>query len=92
MVKGLQYLTFSRPDLSYAIHQLCQFMQFPTDQHLAAGKRVLRYVRGTLTTSLKFNLGPLALSAFTDADWARDLSDHRSTMGYLVFLGSSPIS
>lgn len=52
MVGGLQYLTFSRPDLSYAVHQLCQFMQFPTDQLLAVAKRILRYVRGTLTTSL----------------------------------------
>lgn len=67
-------------------------MQFPTDQHLAIAKRILRYVRGTLTTSLQFNPGPLSLFAFTNVDWAGDPSDRRSTTGYLVFLGSSPIS
>ena len=68
MIGGLQYLTFTRPDLSYAVHQLCQFTQFPTDQHLVVAKRVLRYVRGTLITSIQFNPGQLTLSAFIDAD------------------------
>lgn len=80
MVGVLQYLTFTRPNLSYAVHQLCQFIQFLTNQHLIAVKRVLRYVRDILTTSLQFNLGQLTLSAFTDIDWAGDPSN------YLVFL------
>lgn len=75
MVGGLQYLTFTRPDLSYAVHQFCQFMQLPTDQHFVAAKRVLRYIHDTLNRSLQFNPSPLTLLAFTDADWASDLSD-----------------
>ena len=46
MVDALQYLTFTRPDLAFSVHQLCQFMHHPTTSHLEAAKRVLCYVRG----------------------------------------------
>ena len=92
MVGALQYLTFTRRDLSFSVNQLCQFMQHPTTSHLEAAKRVLRYVRGTLHFGIHFAPGPLTFSAFSDADWAGDPTDHKSTTGQLVFHGSSPIS
>lgn len=45
---ALQYLTLTRPDLSYAVQQLCLFMHDPRDGHMNLLKRVLRYVQGTL--------------------------------------------
>ncbi|XP_019196065.1 PREDICTED: uncharacterized protein LOC109189898 [Ipomoea nil] len=45
---ALQYLTVTRPDLSYAVNRLCQCMQSPTTADWAVMKRVLRYVKGTL--------------------------------------------
>nr|GEU40410.1 ribonuclease H-like domain-containing protein [Tanacetum cinerariifolium] len=45
---GLQYLTFTRPDISYAVQQICLYMHDPREPHLAALKRMLRYIRGTL--------------------------------------------
>ena len=92
MIGALQYLTFTRPDLAFSVHQLCQFMQFPTTTNLEAAKRVLRYVRGTLSHGIYFSHGPLTLTAFTDADWAGDPFDRKSTTGFMVFLGSNPIS
>ena len=92
MVGALQYLTFTHPDLSFSVNQLCQFMQHPTTSHLEAAKRVLHYVRGTLHFGIHFAPGPLTFFAFFDADWAGDPTDHKSTTGQLVFLGSSPIS
>ena len=92
MVGALQYLPFTCPDLAFSVSQLCQFMQHPTTSHFDAAKRVLRYVRGTLHFGLHIDLGPITLSAFSDADWAGDPSDRKSTTGILVFLGSSPIS
>ena len=92
MVGALQYLTFTRPDLSFSVHQLCQFMQHPTTSHLEAAKRVLRYVRGTLHFGIHFAPGPLTFSAFFDADQVDDPTDRKSITGLLVFLGSSPIS
>ena len=91
MVGGLQYLTFTRPDLSFAVNHICQFMHQPTDQHLVAAKRILRYVQGSLNHGLTFRPGPLQLTAFTDSDWAGDPMDRRSTTGLIVFLGHNPI-
>ena len=45
---ALQYLTFTQPDLTYAIQQVCLHMHDPRELHLAAQKRLLRYVRGTV--------------------------------------------
>ena len=67
-------------------------MQHPTTSHFDAAKRVLRYVRGTLHFGIHVDPGPITLSAFSDANWAGDPSDRKSTTSILVFLGSSPIS
>ncbi|GJU16876.1 ribonuclease H-like domain-containing protein [Tanacetum coccineum] len=45
---GLQYLTSTRPDLSYAVQQICFYMHDPREPHFACLKRILRYVQGTL--------------------------------------------
>ncbi|KAM1411728.1 hypothetical protein ACFXTH_024343 [Malus domestica] len=92
LVGGLQYLTWTRPDLSFAINQICQFMHAPRDQHLQAAKRVLRYLKGTISEGLWFKKGSLTLTAFSDADWAGCPFDRRSTNGYCVFWGSNLIS
>jgi hypothetical protein len=86
LVGALQYLTFTRPDLSFAVNSLCQHMHQPTTTHMVAAKRVLRYIRGTLSHGILFQPGPLRLTAFTDSDWAGNPVDHRSTIGFLIFL------
>ena len=92
MVGALQYLTFTRLDLAFSVHQLYQFMNTPASSHLEAAKRVLRYVRGTLHFGIHFALGPLTFSTFSDADWAGDPTDGKSTTSMVIFLDSSPIS
>ncbi|GKA71472.1 ribonuclease H-like domain-containing protein [Tanacetum coccineum] len=68
---GLQYLTFTRPDISYAVQQICLHMHDPREPHLAALKRVLHYVRGTLDYGLQLHVSSTSqLNAYTDADWA----------------------
>jgi hypothetical protein len=44
---ALQYLTFTRPDIAYAMQQICLHMHDPREPHLTAMKRILRYLRGT---------------------------------------------
>jgi hypothetical protein len=89
LVGALQYLTFTRPDLSFAVNSLCQHMHQPTTSHLVAAKRVLRYISGTLSHGIVFQPGPLRLTAFTDSDWAGNPVDRRSTTGFLIFLGNN---
>uniref|UniRef100_A0A2N9IH28 Reverse transcriptase Ty1/copia-type domain-containing protein n=1 Tax=Fagus sylvatica TaxID=28930 RepID=A0A2N9IH28_FAGSY len=79
LVGALHYLTFTRPDISFAVHQVCQYMTTPTSTHLTAAKRVLRYIKGTLYHGIAFTPGPLSLSVFSNADWAGDPDDRRST-------------
>lgn len=66
---ALQYLTFTIPDISYAVHQICLFMHDPREPHLLALKRILRYIRGTIDHGLQFHSSPADnLIAYTDAD------------------------
>ncbi|GJU36598.1 ribonuclease H-like domain-containing protein [Tanacetum coccineum] len=53
---ALQYLTFTRPDLSYVVQHVCLYMHDPRDPHFIALKRILRYVRGTLDYGLQLHV------------------------------------
>ena len=68
LVGSSHYLTFTRPDLSFAVHQVWQFMQSPTDIHLVAAKRILQYVNGTSHFGVFLQPGPFTFSAFLDFD------------------------
>ena len=93
LVGRLQYLSFTRPDIAYAVNKLSQFMHFPTTDHWQAAKRVLRYLAGTSTYGLFYsNSNLLTLHAFSDADWAGDSDDYVSTNAYIVYLGKHAIS
>lgn len=54
LVGAHQYLTFTRPDITFAVNQVCQFMHDPRELHIQAAKRILRYVKGTLADGLFF--------------------------------------
>ena len=67
-------------------------MSHPTDAHLIAAKRILRYVHGTLNHGILLQPGPFSLSAFSDSDWVGDPFDRHSITGYIVYLGFNPIT
>jgi hypothetical protein len=93
VVGALQYLTLTRPDIAFSVNKVCQFLHSPTTVHWAAVKRILRYVKGTLTIGLTIrNSSSLLLSAFADVDWAGFVDDRCSTGGFALFLGSNLIS
>ncbi|GJS80626.1 ribonuclease H-like domain-containing protein [Tanacetum coccineum] len=90
---GLQYLTFTRPDLSFSVQQICLYMHDPREPHLAALKRILCYIRGTLEFVLQlYASSESSLVAYSDADWAGCPTTHRSTSGYCIFLGHNNLS
>jgi histone deacetylase 1/2 len=93
IVGGLQYLTLTRPDIAFPVNKVCQYLHCPTSVHLAAAKRILRYISGTLDYGLRFVRSPSrVISAFSDADWAGDSDDRRSTGGFAVFFGANLVS
>jgi hypothetical protein len=93
VVGSLQYLSHTRPDISFSMNRVCQFLSKPTTEHWSVVKRILRYLHETIDMSLCFNKsGAPLLSAFSDADWAGDADDRRSTGGFAVFFGGNIIS
>ncbi|XP_021717830.1 uncharacterized protein LOC110685583 [Chenopodium quinoa] len=90
---ALQYLTFTRPDISYAVQQVCLHMHDPRVDRMSALKRVIRYIKGTIDYGL--HLYPSSFStlvSYTDADWGGCPDTRRSTCGYCVFLGDNLVS
>ena len=92
-IEALQYLTFTRPNISYAVQQVCLHMHAPCTDHMFALKRIMRYVQGTLHYGLHLYPSPIEkLISYTDADWGGCPDTRRSTSGYCVFLGDNLIS
>jgi len=93
VVGALQYLTLTRPDISYLVNKVCQYLHAPTTLHWAAVKRILRYMKHTTKLGFKICRSSSSLiTAFSYADWAGCLDDWRSTGGFAVFLGGNLIS
>jgi hypothetical protein len=90
---ALQYLTFTRPDIAYAVQQVFLHMHDPREPHLGAMKRILHYLQCTLDLGLHLHrTTPADLLVYTDADWAGCPDTRKSTSGYAVFLGDNLIS
>jgi histone deacetylase 1/2 len=96
IVGALQYATLTRPEISFFINKVFQFLSNPLEDHWKAVKIILRYLSGTLHHGLLIQptstKQPLQLLGFCDADWASDPDDRRSTSGACVFLGPNVVS
>lgn len=93
LVGSLMYLTATTPDLAFAVSMISRFMETPTEQHLAAGKRILRYIRGTLGYGIYYKRQQIPeLTAFFYSDYAGDYHDRKSTSGHVVLLGTGAVS
>ena len=93
LVGSLIYLTITRPDISYAVHVVSQFMAAPRSPHYADVLRILRYMKDAIFDGLHFSShSSLTLQEYSNADWAGDPTDRRSTTGYCFLLGNSLLS
>jgi hypothetical protein len=93
LARALQYLTFTRADITCIIEQVFLYMHAPWDSHLATLKRILRYIRDTLHLGLRLRLCTVdKLVIYSDADWASCPDTHKPTSGYAVFIRDNLIS
>lgn len=93
LVGRLIYLTVTRPDLSYAVQVLSQFLATPKFDHLQAAYRVVRYLKASPGQGiLMSSSGTPTLTAFCDSDWGGCKLSRQSLTGYCVKFGSSLIS
>ncbi|XP_053561353.1 uncharacterized protein LOC128652439 [Bombina bombina] len=81
-------MTCTRPDLSWVISKLSQYLSEPTEQHLTTAKHVMRYLKRTIDFELCYRKcsDNLKLEAYSDVDWASDVNDRRSMTGYCFTL------
>jgi transposase InsO family protein len=93
LIGSLMYAMLgSRPDIAFAVSMVSRFAANPTAEHITAAKRILRYLRGTLTYQLTYRGDLQALTGYSDADWAGDKDTRRSTGGFVFNVGSGIVS
>ena len=87
------YSTRTRPDITYAVSTTARFSASPTKSHWTAVKRILRYVKGTFDLGLLYSGEEnVTLIGFSDADWAGDQNDRKSTSGYIFQISNAAVS
>lgn len=93
LVGKLNFLTNTRPDLSYSVQSLSQQMQHPRECHLRALKHTPGYISHTLGQGIFLTATDhLTLQAYSDSDWADGPDTRWSISGFVLLLGRSPIS
>jgi histone deacetylase 1/2 len=93
IVRSLQYLSMTRPEITYVVNKLSQYMHQPSIEYWALDKRILRYLCSTLNEGIIIHSNSsISLHAFSYADWAGDKDDYSSTSVYIVYLGRNLIS
>ena len=93
-VGSLLYLSiWTRPDIAFAVNNVAKYCSAPKQEHWQAIKRILRYLQGTVEHGLKYPRKHVQdCVGYSDADWAGDTNDRKSTSGYVFQLNGTSIS
>ena len=93
LVRKLNYLTVTRPDIAYSVSVLSQYMSSPTVSHKAVVKHILCYLKKAPGRGILYKKhGHTRIESFSDADWVGCKEDRRSTSRYCVFIGGNLVS
>lgn len=93
LVGRLNYLTVTRPDISFAVSIVSQFLNSPRDTHWEAALRILKYIKGAPGKGLLYeNKGNEEVKCYSDASYDGCPFSRRSTSGYCVLLGGNLVS
>lgn len=89
----LIYLSITRPDISYPVHILSQFMKAPRELQWEAAMRVVQYLKGMDGQGILLSSqSDLNLSVYCNADWSACPVTRRSLSAYVALVGNSPVS
>ena len=92
-VVSLMYaMVCTRPDIAHAVRVVNRYMVNPGKEHWEAVKWLLRYLRGTSSTSLCFGKGNVTLQGFVDDDFGGYVDSSKSTSGYIYTIGGTTVS
>ncbi|KAL0301601.1 UNVERIFIED_CONTAM: Retrovirus-related Pol polyprotein from transposon RE1 [Sesamum radiatum] len=93
LVGKLIYLTVTRPDISFAVGLVSQFMDKPRSVHWEAALRILKYIKTSPGRGLLFKRhGHVKIEAYSDADYAGSKDDRKSTSGYCTYVGGNLVT
>ncbi|XP_068658097.1 uncharacterized mitochondrial protein AtMg00810-like [Aristolochia californica] len=93
LVGKLIYLSHTRPDITYAVSVVSQFMHCPSEDHMNVVNQILRYLKFSPGKGLMFSRNHhLWVQGHTDADWAGNISNRKSTSGYFTFVGRNLVT
>lgn len=93
IIGSLIYITMTRPDLQFVVSLLSRFMAKPTQLHLQAAKRVLRYLSGTMDFGIWYKRGGAGeILVYTDSDFAGDVDSRKSTFGYVFLMDDAAVA
>jgi hypothetical protein len=93
IIGSLMYLASTiRPDISFAVSKLSRYMSNPGDDHWHALKRVLRYLKSTMSFEIHYSGHPAVLEGYSDTNWFSDIDQIYPTSGYVFTLGGGVVS
>ncbi|CAM8982110.1 unnamed protein product [Rhodiola kirilowii] len=93
MIGGLLYLTATRPDICQAVGVCARYQADPKESHLLQVKRIIKYVSGTADYGLWYTRDTSGcIVGYSDADWAGNIEDRKSTSGGCFFIGNNLVS
>ena len=90
MIGSLFYLTASKPDISYNVGVCARYQANPKESHITALKRIIKYVKTIVDFGVWYNKDTNdVLARYTDADWAGNVNDRKSTLGGCFYVGNN---
>lgn len=93
LIGSINYLAVcTRPDISYCVSKLSQYLTCYDQTHWVAAKRVLRYLKKTINYGLVFKGDEMSLHGFSDSDWGNNIDDRRSYSGFCFSLCGATVS
>ncbi|KAL9264408.1 Retrovirus-related Pol polyprotein from transposon RE1-like protein [Drosera capensis] len=93
LVGKLIYLSYTRPDIAYAVGIINQFMHDPKEEHMDVVIKIIRYLKDTPGKGITFGKhGHTNIEGYFDADWVGNIVDRKSTIGYFIFVGGNLVT